>query len=365
MLGAVLRRYENFLRIDPHGKAKDVARARAVVWFCLAFCLIQLVNIGAMTLSYGGWTSDHTISTLVILTLLGAAQSVRYTKNYAAYGIFVTILVVAGVLSSALVDHIGINSALIPILIMAPMLNGFISGPRIACITGVAMLAVVIVLYMASVTHNGIGTYEFSVREFQRALQSGFVIIMVTIVSTIFSGNIFSAFDKLEDTAARAREAEAAKSQFLAAMSHELRTPLNGVLGLAEIMQKTSLNPEQQELIKGIDSSGRSLMAILNDILDMLKIENNQIDISTAKFDLQDLIQDVAGTWRLPAMEKGLVLDYEIDADAPQYLIGDASRIRQVIAKIVSNARGDQRIHCDDNRGIALQNQEFLSKHCC
>ncbi len=338
MLRTAFAAYEAFLRIDPRGKAKDLVRARALVWLGWAYVLLQLLNLVSLTLTYGEWTSSHMIGVMVIVMLLFAIHIFRYYKNYAMYGIYIAALAVFGVLASALPSHTGINSALLPILIMTPMLNGFISGPRVALATGGLMLGAVGMLYYCSAAHDANGAAIYLASDLQRAVQSGLVIIMVTIVSTVFSTNIFRAFDQLEASVGRAREAEAAKAQFLAAMNHELRTPLNGVLGLSEVMQKTSLDDEQAKLMNDIEGSGRSLLSILNDILDMLNIDAQKIEIKPAAFDLHDLVNDVSGAWRLPAMEKGLTLEFSIDEDAPQSLVGDGLRIRQIVTKIVSNA---------------------------
>jgi signal transduction histidine kinase/ActR/RegA family two-component response regulator len=330
--------YEAFLRIDPCGKAGDQIRARAMVWFGWSFVLIQLFNMVGMTLTYGHWTGDHTVAVLVIVLLLSAVHAIRYYKNYAVYGLFVMVLSVIGVLASALPSHTGINSALIPILIMTPMLNGFISGPRVALATGVAMLATIGVLYYCSAAHSDPGVFVDPTRDLQRALQSAYIVIMATIIATIFSANIFRAFGLLEASIGRAQEAEAAKAQFLAAMSHELRTPLNGVLGLTEVMQKTSLDGEQAKLMNDIEGSGRSLLSILNDIMDMLNIDAEKVEIKSETFALPGLLSHVADAWRLPAEEKGLKLSFAVDDGAPKNLIGDELRIRQIVTKIVSNA---------------------------
>gem|GEM_PF-1785444 len=338
MLRSGLATYEGFLRIDPRGKAEDLVRARALVWFGWTFVLLQLLNVVNLTLTYGGWTSSHTIAVMVVGLLLFAIHIFRYYKNYTVYGGFIVVLAVSGVLASALPDHTGINTSLLPILIMTPMLNGFIAGPRIALASGGIMLAAIAMLYYCSAAHDATGAAIYLASDLQRAMQSGFVVIMVTIVSAVFSANIFRAIELLEASVGRAREAEAAKAQFLATMSHELRTPLNGVLGLSEVMQKTPLNDEQAQLMKDIEGSGRSLLTILNDILDMLNIDAEQIEIKSAAFDLRELIKDIANAWRLPAEEKGVTLAFSIEGDAPQEIIGDKLRIRQIATKIVSNA---------------------------
>jgi signal transduction histidine kinase/ActR/RegA family two-component response regulator len=338
VLRAAFVAYEAFLRIDPRGKAKDVVRARAFVWFGWLMVLITAMNMVSLSFSYGSWTGNHMIAATLMLALLAAIHSHRYYKNFAVYGLYIMVLACVVVFAAALPDHAGINTALLPVLIMAPMLTGFISGPRVSFATGGVMLGAIGVLYYCSAAHEVAGVVSDPVRDLQRAMQAGFVVVTVTVISTVFSANIFRAFGLLEASVGRAREAEAAKAQFLAAMSHELRTPLNGVLGLTEVMQKTSLDDEQARLVNAIEGSGRSLLNILNDIMDMLNIDADKVEIKSETFALHGLLGGVASAWRLPAEEKGLILDFAVDDGAPQNFIGDALRIRQIVTKIVSNA---------------------------
>ncbi|MCB1559449.1 MAG: response regulator [Alphaproteobacteria bacterium] len=136
-------------------------------------------------------------------------------------------------------------------------------------------------------------------------------------------------------------EAEAAtkaKSDFLANMSHELRTPMNGILGLAEIVQGMELNEDVRECVDAIHSSGMSLLTILNDILDLSKIEAEELEIEKYTFRTHDILKNIKDLTALSASRKALAFDVSINLDVPEWLCGDAKRIQQIIFNLVGNA---------------------------
>ncbi|MFA7430084.1 MAG: ATP-binding protein [Rhodospirillaceae bacterium] len=135
-----------------------------------------------------------------------------------------------------------------------------------------------------------------------------------------------------------AEQAARAKSEFLAVMSHEVRTPLNGILGMAQVLLDSGLTPGQRDYAETIRQSGRSLLSLLNDILDLSKLEAGRLDLDTGPFQPGVVVRDVINLLAARAREKGLTLDCLVDTDVPATLHGDGQRVRQVLLNLVSNA---------------------------
>ncbi len=136
----------------------------------------------------------------------------------------------------------------------------------------------------------------------------------------------------------RAESASQAKSDFLAMMSHEIRTPMNGMLGMAQLLQDSSLSKEQLHYVKVMLESGDALMMVINDILDFSKIEAGKLDLDLHAFDLYQLAEDVISLYKANADAKNISLNIHISQDCPRIVIGDRGRIRQIILNLISNA---------------------------
>lgn len=154
----------------------------------------------------------------------------------------------------------------------------------------------------------------------------------------------------------KARDAAQIKENFLANMSHEIRTPLNAILGFTSLLQKKQSDDEAKEYIQTLQRSGENLLAIVNDVLDLSKIEAGMLRIESAPFSIRGLIHSVEIMFREKALEKKLVLSSAVANDLPDILEGDATRLTQILVNLVGNAikfteKGSVSIHIT-NKGI-------------
>jgi PAS domain S-box-containing protein len=143
---------------------------------------------------------------------------------------------------------------------------------------------------------------------------------------------------ELQQAKAAAESASATKSDFLASMSHEIRTPMNAIMGIADLLAKTSLSPEQDKYVQIFRRAGDNLLNLINDILDLSKVEASQLELEQTGFSLHDHLEKVMEMVAARAHEKGLALVCEIAPNVPNDLVGDPTRLRQVLLNLLGNA---------------------------
>lgn len=167
-----------------------------------------------------------------------------------------------------------------------------------------------------------------------------------------------------EEARSEAERASRVKTDFLANISHELRTPLNGILGMTDMLMQTPLKDQQKECIRNIRMSSDQLVTVIGDIFDASRIESNNLHLKREAFDLAEMLTDFVSVARLKAQQKGLQIRYHLKPETPRYVVGDRTRIRQILSNLVNNAikftqQGQVEIHVH-SRHLYKGTDEFI-----
>ena len=185
-------------------------------------------------------------------------------------------------------------------------------------------------------------------KEYYKNLEYIFTyIVMIIIVLTGFLliRQILRKNKELEEITKKAKKSEEealianeTKSKFLANMSHEIRTPLNAIIGFSDILSSSNMEANDKEKAEIISKSAKALLNIINDILDISKIESGKYEVSKTNFDLKDLLEQIVQLYAVNTKEKNIRFLYTLDESIPNFVFSDETKLKQVLSNIISNA---------------------------
>jgi signal transduction histidine kinase len=352
---------EAFLRLDRMTVAADLFRARTV-YVAAAFLFVQILNLTQMYFAYGGWILDHTLLVVAIILLVGSAVSLRYSANFDAYSILWGGVTLLGVAGTSFPSKVGINSALLPQMVAGVVIVAILGSRRSLVIYSLSALVMVFCLHLnASTATYAVLTDPVYIaeRNWQRTMQAAIAITLIAPVMGIICVTQENLFQSLESNLAKSRAAELARSQFLADMSHELRTPLNGVLGMNQLLLRGELNDQQRGYARIIDDCGAGMITVIDDILDLSRLEASRIELKPTDFDPARMLDSVMALHQANARSKGLRLQLLVEAGLPDMVHADHGRLRQIVGNLVSNA---VKFTDEGDVVVALRGREMTAK---
>lgn len=292
--------------------------------------------LGATVTGYMSFSGYLGIVELVlnVFLLSGLAASPitqRWRSLRTWHALYVISLALTLFIYSSLASN-GIQNSGIPVLIMIQVASGIYLGARgVLAATGLLLLyvaaLVVKLLYFPSAAELAVPAAQL----YGKVFLFTFAVIAAYWVTSRYLAEHSRLLVELQKSSEQ-------KSNFLANMSHEIRTPLNGILGMAQAVQDRPLDLETREMVATMLDSGRTLNTILNDILDLTKIEAGKLDIAPTQADLPADLHSVARLWKPSLREKKLKFELDIDAAIPDQLEFDPVRVRQCVNNLMSNA---------------------------
>ncbi len=273
----------------------------------------------------------------VLLARISNVRGVAWFFLVYSYLGFITVALIAGGMFSRTVFF------MLPWAVMATLFLGWKEGMGAAIVVFCTYLA--LHFFRADIPPS---VYDISADMISHwmLIALSLTLVMLTAGAAIFQREMERAAVKLSEARAEAEAASLAKSEFLAKMSHEIRTPMNGVLGLAEALESTELTDQQRLFTETISSSGESLLAIINDILDLSKVEAGRLSLESKPFELKSFIEQISILFKSQANRNQIALLVDFDEALPRHVIGDAGRIRQILINLVGNALKFTNVGC-------------------
>ncbi|MBT8129474.1 MAG: response regulator [Gammaproteobacteria bacterium] len=231
-----------------------------------------------------------------------------------------------------------VGLALVPLMVRLFYIGGEVYY-ALSAMTGLFMVVMIMAVYRMYLASSDALRLEYTNEELINNLtQAGVELENMNSELTDEIEHVKRMEQELKQARDKAEEMSQAKGEFLANMSHEIRTPMNGVIGTLQLLSDTELGSTQKEYVDTAHKSAQSLLTILNDILDLSKIEAGKLNIELIPLDLREIVTELITLHTMTADEKAIELVADIDDKIPNILIGDPTRIRQILANLISNA---------------------------
>lgn len=337
----LIERWETFLRLERLSCASDLFKARTVYVTAIAFVFVQIINCIQMLYFYEGWIMDHNLLVVAVILVAASAMTLRFQANFDLFSVFWGAIILMGVGGTSLPYNVGINSALLPALVGGNVIIALLGSVRSLLIFCLCAGLLIICLHINAGNANLAELADpayVALRNSQRTMQALCAIILVGTIMGMLSISQKKLFDTLETKLAEAQAAEASKGQFLADMSHELRTPLNGVLGMNQLLLRGELNEQQRGYAQIIDDCGVGMITVIDDILDLSRLEAGRITLKPTPFDPARMLDSIMALHQANAKAKGIKLHLSVEPGLPKLFMGDHGRLRQIVGNLISNA---------------------------
>ncbi len=271
-----------------------------------------------------------------VLVALGIWSMFRTDIRLPAWILMSTLIVLSGLASFATG---GVDGSIAALFIIAPLGAAYFLGTRSSLIFGAASVLSVLALYALDeagyIPNNPLNPENVRLAH---TIMLTFLIGAALFLSVVFAREVARYALETQKSLIKAEEAARAKSDFLANMSHEIRTPMNGVSGMLQLLLRSPLNDDQKNHAKLALSSAEHLMVLLNDTLDMSKLEANQLSLESIEIDLPELVRNSVETFRGKAEEKNVRIKVHLEDDLPPEIVGDPTRLKQVLINLIGNA---------------------------
>lgn len=344
-LNAILSAIQNAFRAfdaicgaDPAVDFQRAMRIRYIVAGAIAMSAMALLKtLGTFQVS-PDWTAPKIAGAAAAALFLAAPVCLLVTRSVFAAAMLLHLTLIALLSYTAYVNG-GVTAHVIPLFALIPVSAGLTCGLVGAAVA--SAIAGAVVLFLCAATVGGYappGAYD-AVQTAENLTQTMLITFgMLTAIITCHSAIIDVGRKRLEAARDAARSADEAKSAFVANISHEVRTPITGIDGALRLLEKHDLSPEQRELVEISRKSAAALRALVNNVLDLSRVDAGEVALEPAPFDLETLLRDAAATFAALAREKGITLETELDGAAPAAIIGDAARLRQILLNLIGNA---------------------------